>query len=186
MSKKTTYRRIIFIIIAIILIISTLGIVYHQRSIKQREAKIEEERIQKIYNEFLYIYWFGMACNTSRFVSSDDIRENPEKYGEVQYSIQKPEGFEKGKVENGIILAFPTINTYAYLENLNFTIEYYDLDITGYGLDAPLTIQDIVYKRDEIIQMMELTVLGSCFRIDSEQKERLSEEFGPDYYFDYF
>ena len=70
MIKNKTHRRITFII-AITLIIGTLGIVYHQRSIKQQKAKIEEERIQKIYTEYVYIHMFDMACNTSRFVGSD-------------------------------------------------------------------------------------------------------------------
>ena len=184
MINNKTHRRIAFII-AIMLIIGTLGIAYYKKSIEQEETKMEEERIQKMYNEIEYIRVFGMVCNARLLVTPRDIQENPEIYGNVEYSLLKPEGFEVGIVENGIVLAYPSINTYAYIENLNFQIEQHNIDIRGYGFDEVLTIQDILSKRDKVRQMIsELppSVVSSCFILYPDQEKRLREELGPDHY----
>ncbi|MCL2137887.1 MAG: hypothetical protein FWH40_10305 [Coriobacteriia bacterium] len=48
----------------------------------------------------------------------------------------------------------PTIETYYVINNINWVIEHYSIDLSKYELEYPVTIEDILYQPDNVIELL--------------------------------
>jgi hypothetical protein len=68
----------------------------------------------------------------------------------------------------GVLAFYPTNATINFVDALTKCAEYDGLDLTEYGLSNPVTLDDVLNKRDEVrnfLKAVEPSTLGELWQI---------------------
>ncbi len=122
-------------------------------------SKQKEEKNMEMYNRLTIAWNFTMTgnvdINEARFLILDEKAE----YDNIYLFATKEEAdqaVEEGKFGEKDIYAYPTDTTETRLNFLNYLIESKEIKdkLADYGLEYPITIDDIVNKTESIRELI--------------------------------
>ena len=154
MTKKKKITQIVSLCV-LILLLAAGAIAGYQYFKYQEKLRLEEEKMIEKLRAIQYAFVYRMDSNVDIIYRTNE-RERLEseelKDKEILFVLEKP------AVEDpDHIVIFPTNSTERYLEHYNRYLRRENVDLTPYGLNYPLTMEDILYKRDKIKVLMDDT-----------------------------
>ena len=149
MAKKKKITLLVSLCVVILLLAA--GAIAGYQYFKYQE---KEKLVEKLWTiEYAFVY--SMDSNVD-IIYRTNVRERLEseelKDKEILFVLEKPE-----TEDSDHIVIFPTDHTEIFLEHYNKYIIRESVDLTAYGLSYPLTMEDILYKRDEMKALMNDT-----------------------------
>ena len=154
MTKKKKITRIISLCV-IVLLLAAGAIAGYQYFKYQEKLRLEEEKMIEKLRAIQYAETFGMASDNNilystgmrEILQSDEFRDK-----DILFVLEKP-----AVKDPDHIVIFPTDHTEIRLKHYNRYIIRESVDLTAYDLSYPLTMEDILYKRDKIKALMDDT-----------------------------
>lgn len=118
--------------------------------------KNEEEIILEKIRDIRYAEIFSMESDDNILYRTDarERLENDEdkKNKEIIFVLMKPD-----VKDNEHIVIFPTETTQIYIDNYNRFIERENLDLSPFHLAYPITMENILENRENILALMDAT-----------------------------
>jgi hypothetical protein len=134
-------------------------------------GKSTEEWQDEIYDEISYSGFFWMDSN----MTVDELRyslDNPKTIKEIVYLAEPP----TEELEEGILAFYLTNASFEFVGDLTLCAEQDNLDLAAYGLSNPITLDEVLNKRQEVSRLIadikpqtlaELKQLGPTEHTDS-------------------
>ena len=154
MAKKKKTTRIVSLCV-VILLLAAGAIAGYQYFKYQEKVEMEKEKMLENLWTIQYAFVYRMDSNVD-IVYCTNVRERLEseelKDKEILFVLEKP------AIEDPDHIAiFPTDHTEIFLEHYNRYLRRENVDLNPYGLSYPLTMEDLLYKRDKIKALMDDT-----------------------------
>ena len=138
------------------------GVAFYLNSANEKrlEEQAVAEKQREIFNDLFYANRYNFTCYTSsgEFLALSLVsmaREDPAKHARIDFYDERPTGFEFEKIEDGVIMAFPSGMTKKSLAALNSFIRLYNVDTAALGFGPEVTMHDIVHRRAGIDALVE-------------------------------
>ena len=154
MAKKKKTTRIVSLCV-VILLLAAGAIAGYQYFKYQEKLRLEEEKMMEKLWAIQYAFIYGMDSNVDIIYRTNEreLLESEElKDKEILFVLEKPAAEDPDH-----ILIFPTRSTERYLERYNRCIRRENMDLTPYGLSYPITIESLLYNREQINELMKDT-----------------------------
>ena len=154
MSKKKKITRIISLCAAVLLL-SAGAIAGYQYFKYQEKVEMEKEIMVEKLRAIQYAETFSMASENNILYSlktRDRLEDEENKNKDIVFTLEKP-----AVKDPDHIVIFPTDHTEICLKHYNQYIIRESVDLTAYDLSYPLTMEDILYKRDKMKALMNDT-----------------------------
>ena len=166
MTKKKKITRIVSLCV-VILLLAAGAIAGYQYFKYQEKLRLEEEKMMEKLWAIQYAFIYGMDSNVDIIYRTNEreLLESEElKDKEILFVLEKPAAEDPDH-----ILIFPTNSTERYLERYNRYLRRENVDLTPYGLSYPITIESLLYNREQINTLMKDTPEAQksvIFRLD--------------------
>lgn len=102
--------------------------------------------------DVLYAIQFGMDGSEHLLQASTNISQSADYYDEIIFTAEQTSATQNS---GNVLYIYPTDITSTYLSNLNGVLNMHGHDITSYDLSLPITMEDILHKRHNVMDLLE-------------------------------
>lgn len=106
-----------------------------------------------LQTDLLYAMQFGMDSNIHLLQISRVVEEDLNYYQSIEFCPVPPDNPAEA-AEQRIALIYPTDLTQHFLDNLNAVLENMGHDLAIYGLTLPITMEDVVNRRENMQDLL--------------------------------
>jgi hypothetical protein len=118
-------------------------------------GKNANEWRSEIQEELYYAGFFWMHDNLTDQRNLDEVKDiiedNPKKFKEIIYLDSAPEE----NLDKSIIAFYPSGATMQFVNALMLCAERDGIDVVTYGLSNPVTLDEVLNKREEVWQLID-------------------------------
>ena len=155
MDRKATIKKPILIACLAVLAAAVAGgAAFYVVSANEKQAQQEVSRDLSYALEYNFIFYNDLGLNFGGDIISDATRDRS-RYTRVDFYDERPAGFDPEKIEDGVVVVFPSGVTRKSLDKLNDTIEKYGIDASAFGLGPEVTMYDMVHRRAEVQSLVD-------------------------------